>query len=197
MPMKKSFVLAAAIAICGCAAQPQIWVNPAATQAQAQSDEARCDYEANAATATYGSGQTARSTGEAMGQGFAAGIGRSIEINKLSALCMRAKGYALQTGASTAPALPPSGAVAQIGTSTSSAWPGFAVRRLSELVPGVSSVPDAVKLLGPTTSESTVGDGTTLLQWQYFEGSKGAHVAIIFAKNGTMVRVMHKFQTGF
>src|ERR1700694_3181904 len=60
MPMKRPFALVAAISICGCAAQPQIWVNPAATQAQAQSDEARCDYEANAATATYGSGETAR-----------------------------------------------------------------------------------------------------------------------------------------
>ena len=89
----RPLILFALILLAGCAPRYQ-WVKPNATQADFEQDAARCTYEAQAATATYGSSQpTAYTTGGAIGQGIGIGIGRAIENNNLAVLCMRAKGY--------------------------------------------------------------------------------------------------------
>jgi len=78
----------------GCAPQ-YYWARAETTRTDFDSDVARCQYEAASSTATYGSSApVARSTADAMGQGFAAGIGQAMAQNNLIVLCMRAKGYA-------------------------------------------------------------------------------------------------------
>lgn len=75
----------------------------------------------------------------------------------------------------------------------------FDIRNVNELTPGRSTLADATALLGPPSAESDMGDGTTLYQWQYVQGTvvggSGAHVAILFDREGTMIRVTHRSQT--
>jgi len=72
----------------------------------------------------------------------------------------------------------------------------FAIEKAEELQPGVSTIDDAIHLIGKPTSESTYADGSQLLQWSYAQGSlvggSGAHLAILFDSNGTMVRITHR-----
>jgi len=72
----------------------------------------------------------------------------------------------------------------------------FDVAKADQLTPGVSSIADATRLLGPVASESTMFDDSKLLQWQYVQGTpvggSGAHLAILFDSSGKMVRVTHK-----
>ena len=74
----------------------------------------------------------------------------------------------------------------------------FDPQRISELVPGVSTMSDSTELFGPPTSESTYADGSRLLQWSYVQGTvfggSGAHVAVLFDKDGRMVRVTHRHE---
>lgn len=73
----------------------------------------------------------------------------------------------------------------------------FDIAKVDQLEPGVSTIADAVKLLGPSTAESSLANNSKLLQWQYSQGSivasSGAHVAILFDQAGRMVRITHKF----
>ena len=85
--------MAVALLVAGCAPQ-YVWVRPDASQADFQRDVARCQYEAEAATANYGSNPGyAYSLGGAIGQGIGLGIGKATQQNKLAILCMRARGY--------------------------------------------------------------------------------------------------------
>lgn len=73
----------------------------------------------------------------------------------------------------------------------------FDPAKVDVLRPGVSTVSDAKKIIGPTSSESSYANGNTLLQWQFISattnGSNGAHVAILFGPDQKMIRVTHKF----
>lgn len=72
----------------------------------------------------------------------------------------------------------------------------FDIERADQLKPGVSTISDATRLLGPAKYETTRGDDSKILQWQYvrgtFVGGSGAHLAILFDASGTMVRVVHR-----
>jgi len=68
----------------------------------------------------------------------------------------------------------------------------FDPQSVNLLTPKVSSFSDATLLLGPPVSESSVADGGMLYQWQYITAGYGAHVAILFDSEGTMVEVTHK-----
>lgn len=65
------------------------------------------------------------------------------------------------------------------------------------LTPGTSTMSDAIAVLGPTTAMSAGPNGSTLLQWQYSQGTlvggSGAHLAILFDADGKMIRVTHRF----
>ncbi len=67
------------------------------------------------------------------------------------------------------------------------------------LQPGASSIADAIAVLGTPAAESYSANGSRLLQWQYAQGTpfggSGAHLAILFDADGSMIRVIHKHQT--
>jgi hypothetical protein len=67
---------------------------------------------------------------------------------------------------------------------------------VDRLTPGVSSSIDATQLLGKPTSETNNADGSQLLQWAYVQsspiGAKSARVAVLFDKDGKMIRVAHR-----
>lgn len=71
----------------------------------------------------------------------------------------------------------------------------FDLNKVKELRPGISTTQDAKILLGKPTSTSVINNDT-LLQWQYIHGTptrgRGKHVAILFDKNGKMIRVTHQ-----
>lgn len=64
--------------------------------------------------------------------------------------------------------------------------------------PGVTTIQDAETALGKPASSSAVVNGGTLLQWIYTQGSvvgaSSAHIAVLFDKNGKMVRVTYRSQ---
>ncbi|HDR8986330.1 TPA: outer membrane protein assembly factor BamE [Burkholderia vietnamiensis] len=64
--------------------------------------------------------------------------------------------------------------------------------------PGVTTIQDAETALGKPASSSATANGGTLLQWIYTQGSmvgaSSAHVAVLFDKDGKMVRVTHRSQ---
>lgn len=190
----------AVLGLAGCAAQPIAWVKPGGDAAQFARDDAQCDYEASAATANYGSDQpTARSTGGAIGQGFAAGLGRSIEIRKLSAMCLRAKGYSqgqqvdYGTTASPGPAAP---AIVPV-VAKPFLSPEAATAKLDDLRAFVTTSEDAKRMFGTPMSQSAMPNNGTLLQWMYQDGAKLAHISILFGQTGTMIRVNSQTRIGF
>lgn len=76
----------------------------------------------------------------------------------------------------------------------------FNPAKADELSPGVSTIADATRLLGPIAAESNLPDGTKLLQWQYSQGTavgtgSGAQLAILFDREGKMVRIAHRSAT--
>lgn len=64
--------------------------------------------------------------------------------------------------------------------------------------PGVTTIQDAETALGKPASSSAAVNGGTLLQWIYTQGTmvggSSAHVAVLFDKDGKMVRVTHRSQ---
>jgi outer membrane protein assembly factor BamE (lipoprotein component of BamABCDE complex) len=75
----------------------------------------------------------------------------------------------------------------------------FDVTAVNELQPGVSTEQDAIEKLGKPMATNTYANGNQLLQWQYVYGTAvgiggGAHAAILFDPNGTMIRVTHLSQ---
>ena len=71
----------------------------------------------------------------------------------------------------------------------------FDPQDINLLTPQVSTISDATKLLGPPMAQSALPNGAMLYQWQYVQGTlvggSGAHVAIVFDAEGTMVKVQH------
>lgn len=72
----------------------------------------------------------------------------------------------------------------------------FDVDAVDKLQPETSTTAQAVDLLGPVTSETSYPNGTKLLQWQYSQGTpvggRGGHVAVLFDKDGRMIRLVQK-----
>ena len=68
----------------------------------------------------------------------------------------------------------------------------FDPKNLDLLIPEVTTIADATRLLGAPVSESAMADGSILYQWQYITAGSGAHVGILFDSEGVMVRVTHK-----
>jgi outer membrane protein assembly factor BamE (lipoprotein component of BamABCDE complex) len=64
--------------------------------------------------------------------------------------------------------------------------------------PGVTTIQDAETALGKPASSSATANGGTLQQWIYSQGSmvgaSSAHVAVLFDKDGKMVRVTYRSQ---
>lgn len=67
---------------------------------------------------------------------------------------------------------------------------------LDSMQPGVTTLQDASTSLGKPTSISAAPGGGTLLQWIYSQGSliggSGAHIAVLFDKDGKMVRMIQR-----
>lgn len=72
----------------------------------------------------------------------------------------------------------------------------FDPNRANDLSPGKSTIDDAIKLLGPPTSETNIGSNV-LVQWQYIEGSKVALVGIIFNQSAVMIKIQNRTLIGF
>jgi outer membrane protein assembly factor BamE (lipoprotein component of BamABCDE complex) len=74
----------------------------------------------------------------------------------------------------------------------------FDPEALDSMRPGVTTIQDAETALGKPASSSAAVNGGTLLQWIYTQGSvvggSSAHVAVLFDKDGRMVRVTHRSQ---
>jgi len=65
----------------------------------------------------------------------------------------------------------------------------FSRNKLSELIPGKSTIQDAKKLFGEPNSFSSIAS-TTLLQWMRSQEGKSAHIAIAFDNRGKMIKVV-------
>jgi hypothetical protein len=72
---------------------------------------------------------------------------------------------------------------------TSSSTVTVSPRRYPELVPGVSTRDDAVTKLGSPNSVTTVNDDQVLLQWIDVYSPHPLHVAVLFGRDGKMIRV--------
>ena len=195
-----SLILCSAISLAGCVSSNTVWLKPGANESDFQRDKNQCAYEATAATQN-----TDYSYRTVIGQA----LDQSIRRNDLAVLCMQAKGWSQKVAAEPVKvpvAAKPQGDRLQsehasgksdASTPESQLTVGvgkiFDPARVDQLTPGVSTISDAKKLLGPTSSESSFPNGSSLVQWQYISGSKGAHVAILFDPNNKMLRVTHKF----
>lgn len=77
----------------------------------------------------------------------------------------------------------------------------FDLAKVDQMQSGVTTIAEAEQMLGPATSRSNMADGTTLLQWMknepLFLTPRGAHVAVLFGRDGRMVRITHRFATGY
>ena len=82
---------------------------------------------------------------------------------------------------------------------TACAAPTTIGAKASRLTPGVTTISDAIAVLGPPRSRSTMPNGGVLLQWMElnpgFLKAKGAHVAVLFDASGKMLRVTHEYQS--
>ena len=71
----------------------------------------------------------------------------------------------------------------------------FDIDKVSELVPGESTVSDAVALLGKPMSQSALPDGGSLVEWSYSTGSplggSAGQASIKFGLDGRMINVEH------
>lgn len=75
--------------------------------------------------------------------------------------------------------------------------------RFDLLQPGVTTMADAVEILGPWTSRSAMPYGATLLQWQGNDSTgypyyrvRGVHLSVMFGADGRMVREAHRAVIG-
>ena len=77
----------------------------------------------------------------------------------------------------------------------------FTMAEVESLQPGVTTKDEAIALLGKPTSRSTMADGSELLQWMYSEAiyiaAESRHVAILFGRDGRMLRITHQAETKF
>lgn len=106
---KAGFIFALLVVLTGCATptgHKYMWMKNGASQADFDRDKAQCNYEAVAATASYSTGPTARTSSGAFVQGFGEGMARGIRQNELIELCLTARGYSKAPVGSSA-AMPP------------------------------------------------------------------------------------------
>lgn len=83
------------------ACMPQAYLvfdKPGVTQEMFEHDRLECVYQAELATANYGSSYRATSVGEAIGAGIGLGIAVNEKTSRLIQLCMRVKGYTITGG---------------------------------------------------------------------------------------------------
>lgn len=80
----------------------------------------------------------------------------------------------------------------------SSAANHFDPDKVSELQPGVSTIADAIRQLGPPSAETNYAEGSKLLEWQSAAGTAagGAHAAVVFDGDGRMIRVIQLTPAG-
>jgi hypothetical protein len=80
-----------------CATSPKGWEKSGVEHSQLETDQAQCDYEAKAATASYHtSTSTKQSESERMGDAIGDGIVIAEKQVELKNACMKAKGYRAQ-----------------------------------------------------------------------------------------------------
>ena len=71
--------------------------------------------------------------------------------------------------------------------------------KASQLRPGVTTMDEAIRLMGPPKSRSDMAASGVLLQWMEmtrgFASAKAAHVAVLFDASGKMVRITHEYRS--
>jgi len=77
----------------------------------------------------------------------------------------------------------------------------FDATDIQALIPGVSTQAEAIERFGQPTSISSYEDGSTLLQWMWSEvvytAGESRHLAVLFDRNGRMLRITHQARTAF
>ncbi len=91
--MQKLTLFLVVCALAGCASEGEEWVRDETQTSQAEQDLAQCKYEAEQATATVGTDDEYKTTGDAIGAGVASGVEKGLEQHDLVEKCMKAKGY--------------------------------------------------------------------------------------------------------
>lgn len=70
---------------------------------------------------------------------------------------------------------------------------------IQTLIPGVTTRDEAIERFGQPMSVSNNHDGTVLLQWMWSEAiyitAEGRHLAVLFDRNGKMIRITHQSRT--
>ncbi|MCZ7935281.1 hypothetical protein O9X90_23405 [Agrobacterium leguminum] len=87
-------LLSASILLASCNSSKKPWVKSDVRQSEAEQAMAECNYQAEAATITIGSGGGHyKSYGSAIEAGIANGIEQELDREKLVGDCMKAKGF--------------------------------------------------------------------------------------------------------
>jgi hypothetical protein len=90
-------------------------------------------------------------------------------------------------------------------TSTMTIGQPFDPSLASQFQPGVSTVEDATRLLGPRYLDSTNGAGQHVVEWYYTQATghssgeasaHGAMVKILFGPDGRMIRIVSMVRIG-
>ena len=75
----------------------------------------------------------------------------------------------------------------------------FDLHDADQFVPGVTTIQQAQEKLGTPTATNAMLNGATLQQWMYSQasmfGGSSSNIAILFDKDGKMVRIQSKGQT--
>lgn len=75
----------------------------------------------------------------------------------------------------------------------------FDAAKVSELVPGKSTLPEAVALLGPATRSTKALGGDTVIKWRYIKdrpgGTDSAVMVLRFDSAGKLVEVVRNWDT--
>lgn len=84
--------------------------------------------------------------------------------------------------------------------SCASSGTNFSQRKAVKPQPGVSTKADAVHALGNPNNETFRADSTVILTWMHSSGTawgsgKSRYVSILFAKDGTMIRMLQRGST--
>lgn len=68
-----------------------------------------------------------------------------------------------------------------------------------QLTSGVTTIDQAISIMGSPKARSSVGAGGTLLQWMEtrvgYMSANVAHVAILFDSSGKMVKITHEYRS--
>lgn len=86
-------LLAAMIALAGCATSEREWTRDDTPKSEADQALADCKYQAEAATVTIGANDRPSTWGDAISDGVASGVVRGMDQAELEKSCMEAKGF--------------------------------------------------------------------------------------------------------